>query len=77
MRKPQPEPTTAANLEAKFNRGADVVDYFDVKTIRVVSPRGNASGSVRKEKASAAAKASPQKAVVRERSGRYRARHRK
>jgi hypothetical protein len=31
--------TTAENLEDKFNRGEDVLDYFDVRKARVVRPK--------------------------------------
>ena len=32
------EPTSAGNLEAKFDDGEDVLDYFDLRTARVVPP---------------------------------------
>jgi hypothetical protein len=31
MKKSQANPTTAGNLEEKFDRGEDVFDYFDVR----------------------------------------------
>jgi len=36
MRKSQDKVTTAKNLEEKFDRGEDVLDYFDVRKARVV-----------------------------------------
>ena len=38
MKKSQAEATTAKNLEAKFDSGEDVLDYFDVGKARVVAP---------------------------------------
>ena len=32
------KPTTAANLEAKFDAGEDVLDFFDVDSTKVVVP---------------------------------------
>ena len=32
------EPTSAGNLEAKFDAGEDVLDYFDLRSARVVPP---------------------------------------
>ena len=39
MNKSQGDPMTAENLEQKFDRGEDVLDYFDVSRARVVRPR--------------------------------------
>ena len=36
MKKSQGEPTTARNLEGKFDRGEDVLDYFDVRKARLI-----------------------------------------
>ena len=37
---PEIQPTTAKNLEDKFDRGEDVLDYFDVvRTARVIKPQ--------------------------------------
>jgi hypothetical protein len=33
MRKSQAEPTTAKNLEEKFDRGEDTLDYFDAEKV--------------------------------------------
>jgi hypothetical protein len=35
MKKSQAEPTTAKNLEDKFDRGEDVLDYFEVTEARI------------------------------------------
>jgi len=39
MRKSQADATTARNLEEKFNRGEDVLDYFDVRKACVIDPQ--------------------------------------
>ena len=44
------QPTTAKNLEEKFDRGEDVVDYFDVRKARVVGPQSKESASQAKFK---------------------------
>ncbi len=36
MKKSQANQTTAKNLEEKFDRGEDVLDYFDVRKARLV-----------------------------------------
>jgi hypothetical protein len=36
MKKSQSEPTNAQNLEEKFDRGEDVLDYFDASKARVI-----------------------------------------
>lgn len=38
MPKPYVEPTNAGNLEAKFDAGEDVLDYFDLRTVKIVVP---------------------------------------
>ena len=38
MPKSHAKPTTAANLEAKFDAGEDVLDYFDLSTAKVAAP---------------------------------------
>lgn len=43
MKKTQAEETTAKNLEDKFDRGEDVLDYFDVRKVRVVGPQSKES----------------------------------
>jgi len=42
MKKTPAEPTNADNLEAKFDRGEDVVDYFDPQQAKVILPRNRA-----------------------------------
>ena len=37
--------TTPENLEGKFDRGEDVLDYFDVRKARVVDPQAKELGS--------------------------------
>ncbi len=71
MRKSQDKETTAKNLEEKFDRGEDVLDYFDVRKARVItsSPKESAN----KPKSSHPVKDnSHRRAVVREKSTRYR-----
>jgi len=48
MKKSQAEPTTAKNLEDKFDGGEEVLDYFEVTKARVINPRSK--GSVMKTK---------------------------
>ena len=55
MKKSRAEATTAKNLEEKFDRGEDVLDYFDAKKARLVKPQ--AERSVAKAKFRYAAKA--------------------
>ena len=42
MKKSQADPTTAGNLEDEFDRGEDLLDYFDVRKARVIVD-GNAA----------------------------------
>ena len=71
MRKSQADQTTAKNLEDKFDRGEDVLDYFEVTKPRVINPRSK--GSVVKAKfAHPAKRNSDRRAAVREKSARYR-----
>jgi hypothetical protein len=74
MRKSQADPTTAENLEAKFDRGEDVLDYFNVRTARVVRPQEATASPKNKQATSScpAKSSSQQKAIVRDRAGRYR-----
>jgi hypothetical protein len=39
MKKSHADRTTAKNLEDKFDRGENVLDYFDVSKARVVDPQ--------------------------------------
>jgi hypothetical protein len=43
MKKSQGEATTAKNLEDKFDRGEDVLDYFDVRKARVINAQSKGS----------------------------------
>jgi hypothetical protein len=71
MRKSQTERTTAKNLEGKFKRGEEVLDYFDVSKARVIKPRP--ASSVTKAKFAFPAKRNAfRSVVVREKSGPYR-----
>ena len=42
------KPTTAANLEAKFDAGDDVLDFFDIDSAKVVLPAGKAAPKSRR-----------------------------
>jgi hypothetical protein len=71
MKKSQADQTTATNLEDKFHRGEEVLDYFEVTKARVINPRPK--GSVAKTKfAHPAKRDSDRRASVREKSARYR-----
>jgi len=77
MKKSQGEATTAKNLEEKFDRGEDVLDYFDVREARVIDPQSK--GSVAKGKVAYPVKRSAachaeagRRRVVREKAVRYR-----
>ena len=70
MKKTQVEATTAKNLEDKFDQGEDVLDYFDVREARVITPASQ--GSVPKAKFAYPVKRNSKRAaVVREKSARY------
>jgi hypothetical protein len=71
MKKSQADATTAKNLEEKFDRGEDVLDYFDVRKARVINPQ--AKDSVAKGTTTYSVKRSSKRpAGVREKSTRYR-----
>jgi hypothetical protein len=71
MKKSQGEATTAKNLETKFDRGDDVLDYFDVRKARVIDPQSK--GSAAKAKFAYPVKRNSKRpAVVREKPARYR-----
>ncbi len=71
MKKTQGKATTAKNLAGKFDRGEDVLDYFEVTKARVINPRSK--GSVVKTKfAHPTKRNSDRRAAVREKSARYR-----
>jgi hypothetical protein len=71
MKKSQADPTTAKNLEAKFDRGEDVLDYFDLPKAGVINPKSK--GSIVKTRFAYPPKRnSKPPAAVREKSARYR-----
>jgi hypothetical protein len=78
MKKSQADQTTAKNLEDKFDRGEEVLDYFDVRKARVIKPQSKGSAAKAKFaypklKRSAACHAEAgRRRVVREKSARYR-----
>ena len=70
MPRSQDKSTTAENLEEKFDGDEDVLDYFEVRKARVVDPQSKSNA---KEKLAYPVKRSPdRRAVVREKSARYR-----
>jgi hypothetical protein len=69
MKESQANQTTAKNLEEKFDRGEDVLDYFDVRKARLIDPQSKKNA---KEKLPYPVKRSSRRtAVVREKSARY------
>jgi hypothetical protein len=62
--------TTAQNLEERFDRGEDVLDYFNAPKARVVEPESK-SGAPEKY-LYRVKRNSKRPAVVREKSGRFR-----
>lgn len=76
MRKSQANPTTTENLEAKFDRGEDVLDYFNVRNARVVQSQTPPAASKNKgaTPSGASTLSSQQKVAVRDQAGRYRVR---
>jgi hypothetical protein len=52
MKRLDAKPTPAKNLEDKFDRGEEVLDYFEVTKARLINPRSK--GSVVKTKFAAA-----------------------
>ena len=71
MKKSQVKPTTAQNLERKFDRGEDVLDYFNVRKARVIEPQSRAS-AVKAKSAYLVKPNSSRRAVVQEKSTGYR-----
>jgi len=70
MKESQADQTTAKNLEERFDRGEEVLDYFDVRKARVINPRSK--GSVLKTKFAYPAKRnSDRRAAVRQKSANY------
>jgi hypothetical protein len=73
MKKSQTKPTTAENLERKFDRGEEVLDYFDLQKARVIEPQSRKSAVKAKSSGAYSMKSnSGQRAVVREKSANYR-----
>ena len=72
MKKSPADPTTARNLEDKFDRSEDVLDYFDVRKARVIDPQAKESGSKSKFAYTVKRDSKRRPAVVREKSARYR-----
>lgn len=71
MKESQDNSTTAKNLEEKFDRGEDVLDYFDVRKARVVRPSSKALAAKAKFAYPAKSNAD-RRPAVREESARYR-----
>jgi hypothetical protein len=71
MKKSQAEVTTAKNLEERFDRGDDVLDYFEVKKARVLDPRSERS-TAKSKFAYPAKRDSKRPSAVREKSVHYR-----
>lgn len=70
MRRSQDKETTAEYLEEKFDRGEDVLDYFDVSKARVIRPESERKAN--SKCAHMVKRNSIRRAVVREKSARYR-----
>lgn len=71
MPESQGKGTTAKNLEDKFDRGENMLDYFDVRKARVVDPQSKHSMAKGKFGSSLKRNSARQSAVVREKSARY------
>jgi hypothetical protein len=71
MPKSQDKKTTADNLEEKFDRGEDVLDYFDLRKARVIDPQAKELDSKSKF-AYPVKRNAVRRAVVREKAARYR-----
>jgi hypothetical protein len=63
--------TTAENLEEKFDRGENVLDYFDVRRAQVIHPKAKQSNTAAKVSYPAKQNAA-RRTVVRDKSGGYR-----
>jgi hypothetical protein len=70
MKSSRSNKTTAQNLEERFDRGEDVLDYFDLSKARVDHPQPK--NAARKKLAYSAKEDSHRRAIVREKSARYR-----
>ena len=71
MKKLQANPTTAENLEGKFDRGEDVLDYFEVREARVVVSPAEQS-SAKSKSAYVSKRGAPRRAAVAETAPPYR-----
>ena len=70
MKSSRDNKTTAQNLEERFDRGEEVLDYFDLSKARVVHPQPkNATG---KKLTHSVKGDSNRRAMVREKSASYR-----
>jgi hypothetical protein len=72
MKKSQAESTTAKNLKEKFDRGEDVLDYFDVRKAVLIEPQSKKLAGKSKFRDPAKRNSTRLAAVVREKSARYR-----
>ena len=72
MKKSHANPTTTKNLEEKFDRGENVLDYFDVRKARVVDPQVKRSVAKGKFGYSVQRNSNRRPAVVREKSACFR-----
>ena len=68
MKKSHANPTTTKNLEEKFDRGENVLDYFDVRKARVVDPQVKRSVAKGKSGYLVQRNSNRRPAVVREKS---------
>jgi hypothetical protein len=71
MKKSQADETTAENLEERFDRGQEVLDYFEVTKARMIGPPPKGS-AVKTRFAYPAKRNSDGRPAVREKSARYR-----
>jgi hypothetical protein len=71
MKRSQADQTTVKNLEEKFDRGEEVLDYFEVTRARVINPRSKES-VVKTKFAYPAKRNSDRRTSVRKKSARYR-----
>lgn len=70
MKKSEREATTTKNLEEKFDRGKDVLDYFDLRKARVIDPQSE--GSAKAKFAYPVKRNCKSTAIVREKPAGYR-----
>jgi hypothetical protein len=70
MKSSRDNKTTAQNLEERFDRGENVLDYFDLSKARVVHLQSK--NAAKKKLAYLVKEDSHRRAMVREKSARYR-----